>query len=216
MVPQPVALHPDPATLHVTPVVELPTTDACNCSVPPAATEELLGVTTTTMPDIIVMTADADLLGSATLVTTTFTVAGEGATIGALYTAETELLASVPQDDPLQPAPFKLHTTFVFVVPATVAVNELSPAAGTEALVGLMPSRMATAVTTVTFAEADLVGSATLVAVTWSVDGEGTLDGAVKSPAAEIVPHDRALQPAPPMVQVTAVFEDPVTVGANC
>jgi hypothetical protein len=179
MVPQPVALHPDPPTVHVTPTFKVPATEACSCSVPPAATEELLGVTTTTTPDMIVMTADADLLGSATLVTTIFTVAGEGATTGALYTAEIELLASVPQDDPLQPAPFRLHTTFVFVVPATVAVKELSPAAGTEALVGLMPSIMATAVTTVTLAEADLVGSATLVAVTWSVDGEDAPDGAV-------------------------------------
>jgi hypothetical protein len=61
----------------------------------------------------------------------------------------------------------------------TVAVNESVLAVGTEALVGLMLSNTAVATTTLTFAEADLVGSATLVTVTWSVAGEGTLDGGV-------------------------------------
>jgi hypothetical protein len=42
-----------------------------------------------------------------------------------------------------------------------------------------MLRRIAVATTTLTLAEADLVGSATLVTVTWSVAGEGTLDGAV-------------------------------------
>jgi hypothetical protein len=53
------------------------------------------------------------------------------------------------------------------------------PAAGTEALVGLMLSSTATAATTATLAEADFVGSATLVALTLTVAGEGTLDGGV-------------------------------------
>ena len=42
-----------------------------------------------------------------------------------------------------------------------------------------MLSKTAAAATIVTLAEADLVGSATLVAVTLSVAGEGTLAGAV-------------------------------------
>ena len=49
----------------------------------------------------------------------------------------------------------------------------------TEALVGLMLIKTAVATTTVTLAEADLVGSATLVTVTLSAAGEGTLAGAV-------------------------------------
>jgi hypothetical protein len=75
--------------------------------------------------------------------------------------------------------PVKLHRTAVFEVPVTVAVKELVLAVGTEALVGLMLIRTAVATTTVTLAEADLVGSATLVTVTLSVAGEGTLAGAV-------------------------------------
>jgi hypothetical protein len=52
-------------------------------------------------------------------------------------------------------------------------------AVGTEAVVGLMLSRIAAAVTTVMLAEADFVGSAMLVAVTRTVAGEGTLAGEV-------------------------------------
>ncbi|MHB8499920.1 MAG: hypothetical protein ACYDCG_05795 [Candidatus Acidiferrales bacterium] len=89
------------------------------------------------------------------------------------------MVASVPQEAPLQPAPVKLHVTAVFVVPVTVAVNEFVLAVGTEALVGVMLSKTAAAATRVTLAEADLVGSAMLVTVTLSVAGEGTLAGGV-------------------------------------
>jgi hypothetical protein len=67
----------------------------------------------------------------------------------------------------------------VFVVPVTVTLKESVPAVGTEALVGLMLSKTAVAATTEMVAEADLVGSATLVTVTLTVVGVGTLAGAV-------------------------------------
>jgi len=67
----------------------------------------------------------------------------------------------------------------VFDVPVTVAEKEFVPAVGTDALVGLMVSRIAAAKTMVTFADADLVGSATLVPVTRSVAGEGMFAGGV-------------------------------------
>jgi hypothetical protein len=79
-----------------------------------------------------------------------------------------------------------------------------------------MLSKTATATTMATFAEADLVGSAALVAVTVTAPGEGTLVGGVYSPPVEIVPHAAPVQPTPVMVQVTAIFEDPVTLAANC
>ncbi|MGC1484097.1 MAG: hypothetical protein WA789_09905 [Candidatus Acidiferrum sp.] len=123
--------------------------------------------------------ADAVLLGSAMLVATTVTLGGEGATSGAVYTAANELVASDPHEAPLQPVPLKFQATAVFVVPVTVAVKESVLAVGTEALVGLMLSKTAVATTTVMLAEADLDESATLVAFTRSVAGEGTLDGAV-------------------------------------
>jgi hypothetical protein len=58
-------------------------------------------------------------------------------------------------------------------------VKDSFPAVGTEALAGLMLIKSAVATTTVMFAEADLVGSATLVTVTRSVAGEGAFAGAV-------------------------------------
>lgn len=64
-------------------------------------------------------------------------------------------------------------------MPVTLAVKESVLAVGTAAFVGLILSKTAAAATSVTLAEADLVGSATLVTVTLRVAGEGTLAGAV-------------------------------------
>jgi hypothetical protein len=58
--------------------------------------------------------------------------------------------------------------------------------------------------TTVTVADADLVESATEVAVTITVAGFGTLTGAVYFPVASIVPQLTPVQPVPEMLQVTA------------
>ena len=145
----------------------------------PVTTEVLAGATVTKTPVTMVTFAVADLVESAMLVATTLTLAGEGATSGAAYTADDELVESVPQEEPLQPAPVKLHATATFDVPVTVAVKESTLAAGTKALVGLMLSKTAVAATMLTLADADLVGSATLVTVTWSVAGDGTLAGGV-------------------------------------
>jgi len=61
-----------------------------------------------------------------------------------------------------------------------------------------------------------LDGSAELVAVTATVLGEGTAEGAEYIPAEFIVPHDVALQPAPCTIHVTAVFDVPTTDAVNC
>lgn len=64
-------------------------------------------------------------------------------------------------------------------VPVTVATKESVLAVGTEALEGVMLSKIAVAAMIVIFADADLLGSATLVTVALKVAGEGTLAGAV-------------------------------------
>jgi hypothetical protein len=104
----------------------------------------------------------------------------------------------------------------VFVVPVTLAVKESVLAVGTDALAGVILNKTAAAATMVTLAEADLVGSATLVTVTLSVAGEGTLAGGVYSPPAEIEPQFAPLQPAALTAQVTLVLVLPVTVAVNC
>jgi hypothetical protein len=65
-----------------------------------------------------------------------------------------------------------------------------------------MLNKTATAATIVTLVEADLVGSATLFAVTVTTGDEGTFAGATYSPVAEIVPHATPAQPAPPQFAV--------------
>ena len=80
-----------------------------------------------------------------------------------------------------------------------------------------MLNKIASAAIMVALAEADFVGSATLVAVTVTVAGEGaTLGGGMYRPPLEIVPHAAPLHPAPLTVQVIAVFDDPVTFPTNC
>jgi hypothetical protein len=74
----------------------------------------------------------------------------------------------------------------------------------------------ATGSTTVTVAEADLVVSACEVAFTVTVGGAGTEAGAVYRPALVIAPQAAPAQPAPAILQVTAVFAVPVTVALNC
>jgi hypothetical protein len=68
---------------------------------------------------------------------------------------------------------------------------------------------------TVTVALPDFELFATEVAVTVTSGGLGKLAGAVYKPVDEIVPHDAPLQPVPPRLHVTLVFEVPVTVAVN-
>lgn len=64
--------------------------------------------------------ADADFVVSACEVTMTLTFAGLGTVAGAVYRP---VLVTVPQADPVQPAPATDHVTPVFDVFVTVAVN---------------------------------------------------------------------------------------------
>ena len=83
MAPQDAPLHPAPLTLHATAVFDVPVTDAVNCCVFPVETEALAGLTATATTGRTVALAEADLVGSATLVAVILTLAGEGATEGA-------------------------------------------------------------------------------------------------------------------------------------
>lgn len=90
------------------------------------------------------------------------------------------------------------------------------PAVGTEALVGLMLRNADRAATIVRLAEADFLGSATLVALTITIPGEGTLAGGTYSPLGERIPHAAPTQLGPLTLQATAVFEVPVTIAKSC
>jgi hypothetical protein len=104
--------------------------------------------------------------------------------------------------------------TPVFWDPVTVAVNCCCPPVTTCTADG--ETLTATGGMIVTVALADLVPSATEVAVTVTLAGLGTVPGAVYRPVEETVPHAAPVQPVPVRLQVTLVFVDPVTVAVNC
>ena len=68
----------------------------------------------------------------------------------------------------------------------------------------------------VTVAEPEMVGLDKSVAVTVTVGGLGTLDGAVYRPMLVMVPQVNPRQPTPDKLHVTTVFTLPVTVAVNC
>jgi hypothetical protein len=94
------------------------------------------------------------------------------------------------------------------LVPVTAAVNCCVCDAVIDAVVGV--NEIDTGLS-VTIAVADLVVSATLVALTVTIVCAVTVEGAVYSPAPEIDPAPTGL-----IAQVTAVLLDPVTAAVNC
>jgi hypothetical protein len=140
----------------------------------PVTTCVVVGEMVTATGARTVTVADADLVLSAVEVATTLTRAGLGTVPGAVYKPLVEM---VPQPLPEQPAPLRLHVTAVFVVFITVAVNCCVFPATTCAPVGEMLT--ATGGRMVTVADADLVLSATEVAVTITCAGLGTVLDAV-------------------------------------
>jgi positive regulator of sigma E activity len=145
---------------------------------------------------VTVTVAEADLLESALLVAITVSVP---ALLGAVYAPE-ELMVPSAADQ---------VTDLLEAVPWTVALNWAVPPVLTDVEAGETATEVTTGVTgaavTVTLAEADLLVSATLVAVTVSVPA---LDGAVYWPPAVMVPSKA--------FQVTDLLDvDPWTEALN-
>ncbi len=141
---------------------------------------------------VIVTLACADFVLSATLVAVTVKFP---ATFPATYNPPAEI---VP--------PVAVQFTAVFAAPVTVAENCSEAPSRKDALFGATETlTFCAGAVIVTFACADFVAAAALVAVT--VKFPATVP-ATYNPLAEIVP--------PVAVQVTAVFEEPVTLAVNC
>jgi hypothetical protein len=210
-VPQVEPVQPDPATVQVTPKFELPVTVAWNCCWAPTINKALVGeiVTDTGMP--ILTCAEAYLVVSACDVAVTLTSAGLGMITGAVYRPAA---VTFPQFEPAQPVPETLHDTDVFELPVTCAENCREAEGASFAELGEILT--VTSATTVTVALADLVGSATDVAVREKKGGLGGAEGAVNNPEELTVPHTVPAQPVPAIVQVTAVLDEPVTLALNC
>jgi hypothetical protein len=120
----------------------------------------------------------------------------------------------VPQLAPAQPGPETLQATLLSIAFCTVAVNCCVVPAATLGLAGATVTT--TAASTVTTAMSDFVGSAADVAVTLTVAGDGTPDGAVYSPVLLMLPHAVPVHPLPGKLHVTAVLVVLLTVAVNC
>lgn len=140
---------------------------------PTIASADVGETLTKTGPEMVTR-AVPDFDGFATDVALTVTCAGEGADVGAVKRPVVEI---VPQAAPVQPAPLTLHVTAVLDAPFTVALNCWCAPTRTFAVAG--ETATTSGATTVTWAVADRVGSATDVAVTDTWGGLGTEDGAV-------------------------------------
>lgn len=140
----------------------------------PTTRDTAAGVTFTVNGGTMVMVAVLKMLGSAEAAALTVTCAGVGTAAGAVYNPAEEIW---PHVVPLQPVPLTVQTTFVFALPVTVVVNCCCLPVTTVAEAGerltMIGRRM------VRVAVADLVGSATEVAVTDTFAGLGTVGGAV-------------------------------------
>jgi hypothetical protein len=160
---------------------------------------------------VTVMDAEARLEGSAALCAVKVTLEGEGRICGAVKFPRA---STTPH--PLEHAvPETLQRTVVSGCPALVmlALNAWSAPSSTLATFGVMFTTMSLVMENV--ALSDFVGSATLVAVTCTLAGDGRSPGAVYTPEAEIVP-DAALPPFTPLtLQVTAVLLVLVTDALN-
>jgi hypothetical protein len=183
--------------------------------VAPAQTDVLPGETLTCVAGAVIVTIAAlEALASATLVATTVTVAGLGTVAGAVKSPVELMVPSVE----LPPAtPFTVHRTEVLLVPLTPAINcriapvEIDEAAG-ETLTSTFPAGAVIA----RMAEPDGLVSAELVALMVTVEGLGTVAGAVYNPAALIMPK-AALPPRMLFTdQVRVVLVGLTTVAVNC
>jgi hypothetical protein len=136
----------------------------------------------------MVAVAEPDFVASACEIALMVTVGGTGTILGAVYVTGFALtLFSVPQAFPLHPSPESVHVTAGFELLETVAVNWAFCPARTFAVDGVIVTRIEGEVI-VTKAEPDLLGSACEMALTMTVEDDGTFCGAVKIPFALIVP----------------------------
>jgi hypothetical protein len=131
---------------------------------------------------LTVIVADADLVGSAALVAVTFAVPAD-------VDAVKRPLAVI------EPPVADQVTDLLATVPCTVAVNCCVAPVKTEGAAGIMETELTTGAATVMVAVADLVVSATLVAVIVAVPA---VVAAVKRPLALMVPAE--------VFQVTDLF----------
>lgn len=165
----------------------------------------------------IVTLALADFVVSATLMAVTVTVGGVGVAPGAVYKAAVEPFATMVPTVVFPPVtPFTAQVIAVDGLPdPVVSVAVKSCAAETEIVAAVGAMLIEILSFSVTITEALSFGLTWLTAVTLTLAPGGRIAGAVKSPAAVIVPVDALPPVAAFTCQVTLVSASPVTVAWN-
>jgi hypothetical protein len=193
-------------------VLEVPETCAVNCCECPVCTLTFDGeIETDTVCGKIetVALADADVCAAlwAEMVTTE-----DVAVDGALYVPDVDIVPTVEFPPTV---PLTIQFTDVLLVPETAAVNCCDCPACKVALVGETVTATAVGAVIATAALAVTEGLLTDCAVMLT-ELVGTDDGALYSPAEEIVPAPAVPPRTPFTSQFTAPFVVPETVAVNC
>src|ERR1035437_4903402 len=161
----------------------------------------------------MVTTADPDLEGSATEVAVMLTCGGEGTPAGAVYRPS---CVTVPHAYVPHPAPDNVQVTPVRVVPPTKARKRCCWPSRTIACEGETDTVTSDVEPRITDALPDAVRSASDVAVTVMTFDVGAFAGALYKPPLLICPHSLPVQLMPLRLQITTLFEVPLTVAENC
>lgn len=169
-----------PFTSHTTATPAATQKEALNPCVSPSPTLADGGVIEFVAAQVMVTAALPDFAASATLVAIALTVAGEGGTNGAVYTAVIGPFGATVPTAAFPPAiPLTLQVTAVtgFPVPCTLAVNTCAPPASRLTGLGVTVTTMSSFRSTI--ADALAVDCALLTASTVTLAGVGSTAGAV-------------------------------------
>jgi hypothetical protein len=169
-----------PLTCHVIGVPGATQSDAVKVCVAPRLTLAVAGEREFAAAQEIVTAAEADFEGSAALVASIVTTPEEGGIAGAVYVAESapaEAIVPTVEFPPGTLLTLQLTAEFVIEVPATLAVKLAEPPGAKLAELGERETTMSLWIWTM--AEPDAEGADWLVAVTDTLGGLGSDEGAV-------------------------------------
>lgn len=175
------------------------------------------GTSEAAVPHVIVTLALADFEPSAWLVAVTVTAFGDGATVGAVYSAVLASFSAMIPIVGLPPTiPFTAQIAPVagFPVPERLVVKVCDAPVRTLAAIGAI--EMTTLSFKPTVADALTWELAMLTAVTVTIAGAGRIPGAVYKPVAEIVPTLEFPPVVPSTCHTTLMLDMFLTVARNC
>ena len=193
-----------PSTSHVTVVSCDPVTVARSACAAPSPIDAFFGETETRMAGRMETENEAAFDRSASGVAMICTVAGDGASAGAV---KTPLEETNPHAAPVHPVPATLHEIMRLGLELATGVSVAEKAAVSPALTEDGPTNASeNELVTMIVPALDLDGSATLVAFSEMLGGATRICGAAYIPEASTVPHEFPLQSSPESAHMISRF----------